>query len=100
MPRRRIPIGEDNSEDEEEEIMEEPRGDESPPPPEEEPTPQEPGQQRAGGGVDDETLRIMLSTDNHLGYCEKDPIRGSDSFAALEEVLSLARRHKVSTILG
>lgn len=45
--------------------------------------------------VDDETLRIMVSTDNHLGYAEKDPIRGMDSFAAFEEVLYLAKRHKV-----
>jgi double-strand break repair protein MRE11 len=26
--------------------------------------------------VDDDTLRIMLSTDNHLGYAERDPVRG------------------------
>ena len=45
--------------------------------------------------VDDDTLRIMVSTDNHLGYAEKDPIRGMDSFAAFEEVLYLAKRHKV-----
>jgi len=45
--------------------------------------------------VDDDTLRIMLSTDNHLGYYESDPIRGLDSFAAFEEMLSLARTYKV-----
>ena len=48
---------------------------------------------------DENTLRILLSTDNHLGYLEKDPIRGNDSFAALEEVLSLARLHKVDLVL-
>ena len=47
----------------------------------------------------DNTLRILLSTDNHLGYLEKDPIRGMDSFAALEEVLSVARLHKVDLVL-
>ncbi len=46
--------------------------------------------------VDEETLRIMVSTDNHLGYAERDPIRGDDSFAAFEEVLLLAKRHNVS----
>jgi double-strand break repair protein MRE11 len=46
-------------------------------------------------GVGDDTLRIMVSTDNHLGYAEKDPVRGLDSFAAFEEVLYLAKRHKV-----
>jgi DNA repair exonuclease len=45
--------------------------------------------------VDSNTLRIMVSTDNHLGYLERDPIRGNDSFAAFEEVLLLSKRHKV-----
>mmetsp|Transcript_10456 Transcript_10456/g.21453 ORF Transcript_10456/g.21453 Transcript_10456/m.21453 type:complete len:890 (-) Transcript_10456:291-2960(-) len=48
---------------------------------------------------DEDTLRILVSTDNHLGYLERDPIRGLDSFAALEEVLSLARQHKVDMVL-
>jgi hypothetical protein len=26
--------------------------------------------------VDDDTMRILISTDNHLGYAERDPIRG------------------------
>lgn len=26
--------------------------------------------------ADDDTLRIMLSTDNHLGFNERDPVRG------------------------
>lgn len=47
------------------------------------------------GEADEDTLRIMLSTDNHLGYCERDPVRGLDSFAAFEEVLSLAREKQV-----
>ena len=49
--------------------------------------------------VDDDTLRIMVSTDNHLGYCERDPIRGMDSFAALEEVLYLAKHYQVDMVL-
>ncbi|KAL7461780.1 hypothetical protein ACHAXS_002186 [Conticribra weissflogii] len=61
------------------------------------------GAGKDGGGPnappDDDTLRILLSTDNHLGYLERDPIRGLDSFAALEEVLSLARQHKVDMVL-
>jgi len=48
---------------------------------------------------DDDTLRILLSTDNHLGYLERDPIRGNDSFSALEEVLHLARSHHVDMVL-
>jgi hypothetical protein len=46
--------------------------------------------------MDEHTVRIMVSTDNHLGYEEKDPVRGNDSFAAFEEVLYLAKRHRVS----
>mmetsp|Transcript_27398 Transcript_27398/g.60852 ORF Transcript_27398/g.60852 Transcript_27398/m.60852 type:complete len:822 (+) Transcript_27398:187-2652(+) len=49
--------------------------------------------------VDDDTLRVMVSTDNHLGYAEKDPVRGLDSFAAFEEVLYLAKRFKCDMVL-
>lgn len=48
---------------------------------------------------DDNTLRILLSTDNHLGYCEKDSVRGMDSFAAFEEVLRIAKWKKVDFVL-
>ena len=27
--------------------------------------------------ADEDTLRVMLSTDNHLGYAERDPVRGT-----------------------
>lgn len=37
--------------------------------------------------ADEDTFRCLISTDNHLGYQEKDPVRGNDSFAAFEEVL-------------
>lgn len=48
---------------------------------------------------DDQTLRIMISTDNHLGYLEEDPIRGDDSFAALEEVLYHAKHYGCDMVL-
>ena len=48
---------------------------------------------------DASTLRVLLTTDNHLGYLECDPIRGLDSFAAFEEILGLARQHKVNMVL-
>lgn len=51
------------------------------------------------GDTDDDTLRVMVCTDNHLGYCESDPIRGLDSFAAFEEILSLAKHFKVRGIV-
>ncbi len=38
---------------------------------------------------------MMVSTDSHLGFMEKDPVRSNDSFAAFDEVLSIAKREKV-----
>ena len=55
--------------------------------------------QQALEDPDDTTLRIMLSTDNHLGYAERDPVRGMDSFAAFEEVLYLAKRYNCDMVL-
>ena len=50
---------------------------------------------------DDEenTVRILLASDNHLGYCEKDPIRTNDSFAAFEEILQTAVEEEVDMVL-
>ncbi|OON19917.1 DNA repair protein [Opisthorchis viverrini] len=45
-----------------------------------------------------DTLRILVTTDNHLGFAEKDGIRGSDSFRTFEEILHLARLHEVDFI--
>jgi hypothetical protein len=42
-----------------------------------------------------DTIKILLTTDNHLGYLEKDPIRGADSFKAMQEIFELAIREKV-----
>lgn len=49
--------------------------------------------------VDPNEIRILLSTDNHLGYLEKDPLRGDDSFRAFEEVLALATANSVDMLL-
>ncbi|KAI9981311.1 hypothetical protein PInf_008967 [Phytophthora infestans] len=46
-----------------------------------------------------DTLRVLLSTDNHLGYAEKDPVRGNDSFRSFREILQLAQRQKVDLLL-
>ncbi|KAI0705613.1 Metallo-dependent phosphatase-like protein [Earliella scabrosa] len=47
----------------------------------------------------DDTIKIMLATDNHIGYLERDPIRGQDSINAFKEVLQLAVKHDVDFIL-
>lgn len=41
-------------------------------------------------------LRILLATDMHLGYAERDAVRGLDSIRTLEEVLQIATREKVT----
>jgi double-strand break repair protein MRE11 len=46
-----------------------------------------------------DTFKILLATDNHLGYLEKDPVRGADSFRAFEEILQLAVAEKVGAVL-
>ena len=42
------------------------------------------------------TIKIMLATDNHIGYNERDPVRGQDSINAFKEILQLAVKHDVS----
>jgi len=58
-----------------------------------------PAQQTVLEDPDENTMRILLSTDNHLGYNERDAVRGMDSFAAFEEVLHLARRFRCDMVL-
>jgi hypothetical protein len=37
----------------------------------------------------------MLATDNHIGYMERDPVRGQDSINTFREILQLAVKHDV-----
>ncbi|KAG0196681.1 Double-strand break repair protein mre11a [Mortierella sp. GBA30] len=52
-----------------------------------------------GEGKDGDTFSILVATDNHLGYLEKDPVRGDDSFHAFEEILEIAAKSEVDMIL-
>lgn len=45
------------------------------------------------------TLRILVATDCHLGYMEKDEVRRHDSFQAFEEICSIAEQKKVDFLL-
>ena len=45
------------------------------------------------------TFRALITTDNHLGFCEKDGARCDDSFNTFEEILQLAREHQVDCVL-
>ncbi|KAK1929187.1 Double-strand break repair protein MRE11 [Phytophthora citrophthora] len=51
------------------------------------------------GPREGDTLRVLVSTDNHLGYAEKDPVRGNDSFRSFREILQLAQRENVDLLL-
>lgn len=46
-----------------------------------------------------DTIRMLISTDNHVGYAERDPIRGDDSWKSFHEVMCLAKEHDVDMVL-
>jgi len=46
-----------------------------------------------------DTMKILLASDIHLGYMEKDGIRGKDAMTAFEEVLQLAQKNTVDFVL-
>ncbi|KAH9077950.1 Metallo-dependent phosphatase-like protein [Lactarius deliciosus] len=50
-------------------------------------------------GLPEDTIRILLATDNHIGYLERDPIRGQDSINTFKEILHLAVKNDVDFIL-
>ncbi|GAA6043588.1 hypothetical protein JCM8097_005270 [Rhodosporidiobolus ruineniae] len=47
----------------------------------------------------DSTVKILLATDNHIGYAEKDPVRGRDSINTFKEILDLAVANDVDMVL-
>lgn len=47
----------------------------------------------------EDCIRIMLATDCHIGFAERDPVRGQDSINTFEEVLQQAVKHDVDFIL-
>ncbi|KAL5711782.1 meiotic recombination [Ranunculus cassubicifolius] len=46
-----------------------------------------------------DTLRVLVATDCHLGYMEKDEIRRVDSFKSFEEICSIAEQKQVDFLL-
>lgn len=46
-----------------------------------------------------DTFRILLTTDNHVGYMENDQIRGDDSWRTFAEILSIGRENDVDMIV-
>ncbi|KAJ8097528.1 Mre11 DNA-binding presumed domain-containing protein [Lipomyces tetrasporus] len=45
------------------------------------------------------TVRILISSDNHVGYNERDPIRGDDSWKTFHEIMLLAKELDVDMVL-
>lgn len=43
----------------------------------------------------EDAFKVLVTSDNHLGYMERDPIRGDDSFRIFEEILGIASDKKV-----
>ncbi|XP_071411697.1 double-strand break repair protein MRE11 isoform X2 [Pithys albifrons albifrons] len=48
---------------------------------------------------DEDTFKILIATDIHLGYLEKDPVRGNDTFVTFKEILEHAQKNEVDFIL-
>ncbi|KAI1343872.1 double-strand break repair protein mus-23 [Xylariaceae sp. FL0016] len=46
-----------------------------------------------------DTIRILVSTDNHVGYEERDAIRKNDSWKSFDEIMNLARTEDVDMVL-
>ena len=46
-----------------------------------------------------DTIRILVATDSHVGYAERDHIRGDDSWKSFHEVMCLAREKDVDMVL-
>lgn len=47
---------------------------------------------------DENTFKILVATDIHLGFMEKDAVRGNDTFVTLDEILRLAQENQVSLV--
>lgn len=48
---------------------------------------------------DENTFKILVATDIHLGFMEKDAVRGNDTFVTFDEILKLAQENDVDFIL-
>ncbi|KAK4651153.1 meiotic recombination [Podospora pseudocomata] len=48
---------------------------------------------------EEDTIRILVSTDNHVGYAERDPIRKDDSWRTFDEIMQIAKAQDVDMVL-
>ena len=49
--------------------------------------------------VASDTIKILVSSDNHVGYNERDGVRGNDSWIAFQEVMQIAKEQDVDMVL-
>ncbi|KAK0736074.1 Mre11 DNA-binding presumed domain-containing protein [Apiosordaria backusii] len=49
--------------------------------------------------LEEDTIRILVSTDNHVGYAERDPIRKDDSWQTFDEIMQIAKNQDVDMVL-
>ncbi|KAK1790203.1 hypothetical protein P4O66_014118 [Electrophorus voltai] len=48
---------------------------------------------------DEDTFKILIATDIHLGYLEKDAVRGNDTFVTFDEIMKCAKQNEVDFVL-
>ncbi|ETR97482.1 DNA repair exonuclease, partial [Trichoderma reesei RUT C-30] len=53
----------------------------------------------AHGLAEADTIRILVATDNHVGYEERDAIRKDDSWRTFDEIMTIARTEDVDMVL-
>lgn len=46
-----------------------------------------------------DTIRILVATDSHVGYQERDQVRGDDSWKSFHEAMCIAKERDVDMVL-
>ncbi|KAK9413484.1 putative Metallo-dependent phosphatase-like protein [Seiridium unicorne] len=54
---------------------------------------------RLTASPEEDTIRVLIATDNHVGYEERDSIRKDDSWQTFDEIMTLARTQDVDMVL-
>jgi len=49
--------------------------------------------------TEEDTIAILVATDNHVGYAERDQIRSDDSRTTFKEIMALAKERDVDMVL-
>jgi double-strand break repair protein MRE11 len=49
--------------------------------------------------TDADEITILIATDNHVGYNERDQVRGDDAWKTFHEIMGLAKARDVDMVL-